>query len=257
MRAKTRHGGNAMAEDPYSKLADLYDSYAGFRDIQKLYAEWRHHLLNAIRQYRIPVRVFVDLACGTGNSTIPWLKQKGWTVIGVDRSRSMLREARKKTGKVRWICQDLRELNLETKADVATCHFDAINHILNARELQKVFRGISGIMNRGGLFQFDLSTDFFFRWLNGRDKLFRVGKNYFMASNAYESKKRIVTFYQYWFVRDGNVYKKRRIRVQEAAYTQTQIRDMLKKARFRIVKRVPAIKIEKMTARHLYLVQRI
>jgi hypothetical protein len=37
-------------------------------------------------------------------------RKDGWTVIGVDRSRPLLRKARKKSKHVRWICQDLREL---------------------------------------------------------------------------------------------------------------------------------------------------
>ncbi len=83
--------------DPYANFADLYDSECDNEDVRAFYSEFRKHLLDAIHQYRIPVRVLADLACGTGNSTVPWTEQKGWTVIGVDRSLPMLRQARKKT----------------------------------------------------------------------------------------------------------------------------------------------------------------
>jgi len=242
--------------DPYANFADLYDSECNNDEIRTFYSEWRDHLLNSIQQYKVPVRVLVDLACGTGNSTIPWTKQKGWAVIGIDRSRPMLREARKKSKRVRWICQDLRELHLTEKADVATCHFDAMNHILSARELQVVFKRISRILNKGGLFQFDLNTDFWFRWLNIHEKLFRVGPNYFMSYNEYDAKKRIVTFHQLWFVRHGRTYKKREVCVQEAAYTRTEIRSMLKKARLKLLKVSVSRKFEGKPIRLLYLVQK-
>lgn len=244
-------------KDPYFRLADLYDSEADTEELARIYIQWRQHLLEAIHRHRISVKIFVDLACGTGNTIIPWEKSTDWTLIGVDRSPSMLRIARKKSKKVRWMRQDLRQLSLDIKADAATCHFDALNHILSARELSAVFARIAGILNPGGLFQFDLSTDFFFRWLHGREKLFTVGKHYFVATNNYDAGKRIVTFRQLWFVRKGEVYKRRIVRVQEAAYTQAQVRDMLRKAGFRIVEKSPNIKIEGKVARLLYLVQKI
>ena len=244
------------ARDAYANLADLYDSLAKSKDIRLFYSRWRDHLLSAIRQYRIPVRVLVDLACGTGNTAIPWTEQKGWTVIGVDRSRPMLREARKKSKRVRWICRDLTNLHLDIKADAVTCHFDALNHILRAVELQKAFIGVAGILNKGGLFQFDLNTDFWFRWLSDREKLLRIGKNYLMACNAYDTGKRVATFNQLWFVKHGNEYKKREIRVQEAAYTRNQIRSMLKKAGLSIIKISPDLKVEGKTARLLFLARK-
>jgi ubiquinone/menaquinone biosynthesis C-methylase UbiE len=246
----------AAIGDPYADLAGLYDSMANTEEICRYYSRWRSRLLSAIQQYRIPVRVLVDLACGTGNTAIPWVKQKGWTVIGVDRSPSMLREARKKSKRVRWIRQDIAKLSLDVKADVVTCHFDALNHILNAAELQKVFSGTARALNKGGLFQFDLSTDFWLRWLSVHEKLGRFGRNYCMSTNTYDAGKRIATFNQLWFVKQGNAYRKREIKVQEAAYTRGQVRSMLRKAGFGTVKISPDVKIDGKTARLLYLARK-
>lgn len=246
----------AAVEDPYANLADLYDSMTNDEEICRFYSRWRDRLLSAIQQYRIPVRVLVDLACGTGNTAIPWTKQKNWMVIGVDCSPSMLGEAWKKSKRVCWIRQDIRKLSLDVKADVVTCHFDALNHILSAAELQKVFTGVSNSLNKGGLFQFDLNTDFWFRWLSVREKLGRFGKSYCMSTNVYDAGKRIATFNQLWFVKHGRVYKKREISVQEAAYTRSQVRNMLRKAGFGTVTISPDVKIEGKTARLLYLARK-
>ena len=207
---------------------------------------------------QIPVKPLLveSLACGTGNSTLPWTKQKGWTVIGVDRSSAMLREARKKSKRVRWICQDLKNLHLAEKADVATCHFDAINHILNARDLQAAFKRIACILNEGGLFQFDLNTDFWFRWLHTHEKLFRIGRNYMMASNEYDAEKRIVTFRQLWFIRQGRTYRKREVCVREVAYSRSEIREMLRNAGLTPVKVSVNRKLEGKPVRLLYLTRK-
>jgi len=169
--------------DPYARFADVYDSETKDPSIRALYREWRTLLSQAIRHYGIRVRVFVDLACGTGNTTIPWTRRRGWTVIGVDSSEAMLRQARKKSRRVRWYLQDLRRLDLGERADVVTCHFDALNHILVLQDLEQVFFNVARLLNRGGLFQFDLNTESWFRWLSAQEKLYRLPPNYFVSSN--------------------------------------------------------------------------
>ncbi len=150
------------ANDPYANLADLYDSFAADNSLRAFYREWKDSLLAAVQQYEVRVRVMVDLACGTGNTTVPWTRQRGWIVVGVDSSAAMLHEARKKSRRVRWYWQDLRKLDLEERADVMTCHFDALNHILDPQDLQQVFVNVAHLLNEGGLFQFDLNTESWF-----------------------------------------------------------------------------------------------
>jgi ubiquinone/menaquinone biosynthesis C-methylase UbiE len=222
--------------DPYANLADLYYSFAADKSLQVFYREWRDSLLAAVQKYHVQVRVLVDLACGTGNSTIPWTKQAGWTVAGVDRSAAMLREARKKSRRIRWYCQDLTELDLQERADVITCHFDALNHILARQALQQVFSKVAQTLNKGGLFQFDLNTEYWLQWLRGREKLFWVGQNYMMAYNEFDPKQRVATFHQLWFAKRGRLYEKREVTVQERAFSPSELRQMLKKAGLRLLK---------------------
>jgi ubiquinone/menaquinone biosynthesis C-methylase UbiE len=243
-------------QDQYANLADLYDSLAADASLQAFYSEWRDSLLAAVRQYKVRVRVIVDLACGTGNTTVPWASQSGWNVIGVDRSIAMLRRARKKTSRVRWYCQDLRKLDLKECADLVTCHFDALNHVLDPQDLQKVFVNVARTLNEGGLFQFDMNTEAMFRWCKVHEKLFHIGPNCFMAYNEYDSKQRIGTFRQLWFVRKGKLYQKRTVKVRERAYTAAEIHRMLKKAGLDLLKREIQRKMAGKPTRVLYLVRK-
>jgi ubiquinone/menaquinone biosynthesis C-methylase UbiE len=243
-------------EDSYAALADLYDLEAKNKEFKAFYREWREALLQAIHKYKIHVRTLVDLACGTGNSTIPWSGKRGWIIVGVDCSRAMLRKARKKSRRVRWYCQDLRKLRLRERAEVVTCHFDALNHILDLRSLQNVFRRVATTLNDGGLFQFDMDTVHLFRWAAARQTLFRVGPHYFVAHNEYDAKRMLLTGHQTWFVKKGKAYYRREVTVRERAYPASDIRRMLKHAGLSLLKADIQRKLRGKPFRMVYLAKK-
>jgi SAM-dependent methyltransferase len=231
-----RRSAMQRRSDPYAPFADVYDLMAADDDFQAFYREWRESLLQSITDKKIKIRTIVDLACGTGNTTIPWAGRPDWIVVGVDRSPALLRQARAKSKRIRLYCQDLLDLNLKERAEAATCHFDALNHILDPKQLQRVFMRVTRILRDGGLFQFDLNTEYFFRWLHGREKIYQFGRSCMMASNEYNPASGIVSFHHLWFVPKGRLYEKRVVQVQERAYPTDEIRRMLKNAGLRLFK---------------------
>jgi SAM-dependent methyltransferase len=247
----------ARIKDPYRGLADIYDGYLADPSIMAFYREWQESLLRSIDQAGLNVKILVDLCCGTGNSTIPWTRQPGWEVIGIDHSHAMLRRARAKSDRVRWIRQDLRRMNLELEADAVTCHFDALNHILSLAGMERAFENIARLMKEGAIFQFDLNTGHLFDWLNAREKLYEIPPNYLVASNHYDHKKRIVTFNQLWFIREGRHYTKRKIEVQERAFSRTEIQSGLRKAGLRLRNVVVQRQVEEKPAREVYTAQKV
>jgi len=79
-------------QQPYTGLAQIYDQLLSGVD----YEEWADYLEDIFRKFQVhPLEKIVDLACGTGNSTLPWA-QRGFTVWGVDISPEMLQWAREK-----------------------------------------------------------------------------------------------------------------------------------------------------------------
>ncbi len=238
--------------DQYAALAPLYDGMARDPGIQALYTRWREALLETAHARGLDIRVLVDLACGTGNSTIPWTRRRHWTVIGVDRSAAMLAAARRKPSRVRWSRQDLTRLRLRERADAVTCQFDALNHILDAGDLERVFRNTAAILRPGGLFQFDLNTIAWLRWLHDRDKFFRVGRHVFTAVNTFDKASGVATFRQVWFVRTGRSYQRRDVAVRERAYTDGFLRAALRRAGFRVLSIAPQVTIDGQVMRKLY-----
>jgi SAM-dependent methyltransferase len=242
--------------DPYRDLAPFYDLMAADPGLQALYAEFRLALTRASRAHGMRPKVMVDLACGTGNTAIPWLAGGGRTIIGVDASEAMLRVARRKSSRVRWVRQNLTGLRLGVVADVATCHFDALNHVLDAGGLQRTFDGVGRLLRPGGLFLFDLNTRYMLEWLSTSEKLFRVGPHCFTAYNALDAATGIATFNQLWFVKQGRLFRTFEVSVRTRSYEDGELRRMLMAAGMRLERISVMRRLKGRAIRKLYLAVR-
>jgi SAM-dependent methyltransferase len=102
----------------------------------------------------------VDLACGTGSSSIPWAA-RGYRTVAVDLSEEMLSLAREKALQrglqISWLRQDLCSLKLETPVDLAVCFQDGFNYLLSREALRQAFGSVYDNLNRGGFLVFDLN----------------------------------------------------------------------------------------------------
>jgi SAM-dependent methyltransferase len=174
-------------------------------------------------------------------------------VIGVDRSEAMLNVARRKSARVRWVRQELERLRLDVRADVVTCHFDALNHVLEVDGLQRVFVNVSRILRPGGLFQFDLNTRFMLEWLSASEKLFRLGPHAFMAHNEFDATSGIATFHQLWFVKQGRLFRKIEVSVRERAFDDAEIRNTLRSAGLRLERLTVQGRLKSRAIRNVYL----
>jgi SAM-dependent methyltransferase len=198
----------------------------------------------------------VDIACGTGNTAIPWAGAGGRTVIGVDISEAMLRVARRKSSRVTWVRQDAARLRLNVRADVVTCHFDALNHVLEAADLQRLFDRVATTLRPGGLFVFDLNTRYMLEWLSTSEKLFHVGPHCFTAYNAFDAATGIATFNQLWFVKQGRRFRKVLVTVRTRSYEDVELRRMLRAAGLRLERLTVQRRLKGRPIRKLYLAVR-
>ena len=102
------------------------------------YIRWADYIEDRFCHYDILPKNIADLACGTGNMTII-LSQRGYNVIGIDRSEDMLSVAQEKAReqglKIPFICQDLRQVSLHKKVDAVLIVCDGINYILDDSDL--------------------------------------------------------------------------------------------------------------------------
>ncbi|MFC1683614.1 class I SAM-dependent DNA methyltransferase [Candidatus Zixiibacteriota bacterium] len=182
-----------MSKEIYERLAEVYDQGGWAEYSQRLFP----YLQEVLRRYRFRKKRMADLACGTGTLALS-MSQKGYQVVGVDRSAAMLREARKKARQekisVTFLKQDIRELRLVEPVDLVTCFFDSINYLLSYGDLVKAFASVAQALHRGGLFIFDINTaaGLAAHWdhhRGGRD----LGDVAIIGTNSFDPRKKLGT----------------------------------------------------------------
>lgn len=150
----------------YSKFAWFYDKLQ--QDVP--YARMAELFHELISEYSSEKEVVLDLACGTGNLSAE-LAKLGYDVIGVDLSQDMLNEAiDKKYGSgqnIQYLCQDMTELDLYGAADAIICVLDSLNHLESSEALDRTFQRVSMFTCDGGLFIFDMNTEYKHREILG------------------------------------------------------------------------------------------
>lgn len=165
--------------EAYQDFAYVYDT---FMDATP-YEEWSERIHNLITKYGVskPERntedallsernLVVDLGCGTGALT-ELLYGKGYDMIGVDISESMLSvamEKREEKGEeILYLLQDMRELELYSTVGTVVSVCDSLNYILEEEELAKTFSLVNNYLYPGGIFIFDFNTEYKYREVIG------------------------------------------------------------------------------------------
>ena len=145
----------------YSGLARIYDYLVQGVDFE----DWIDYVEALLDLYGGRVKKVADLACGTGNTTLPFAR-RGYTSWGVDLAPDMLSLARHKAEqaglKVEFIQQDMRQLALPEPVDLVTAFHDGLNYLLELADLRATFLKVQANLTPGGFFIFDLNA---VRWL--------------------------------------------------------------------------------------------
>jgi SAM-dependent methyltransferase len=139
----------------YDRLAPFYDRFtAGYEYESWISAIERHAMLIGLEGVRA-----LDLACGTGKSTVPLLA-RGYSVLACDISPEMIREARSKLPDQAdtFFVADMRDLPSLGEFDLILCLDDAINYLLTDYELEATFAGVARALSPQGVFAFDVNS---------------------------------------------------------------------------------------------------
>ena len=144
---------------PYQSFAQVYDVFMADMPVDDwvLFIErlWSSNGLNP--------DLVLDIGCGTGAVTVP-LARKGYNVIGIDISEDMLSEARQKADSlaldILFLNQDMREFELYGTVDSIICVCDTVNYLRGGEELRLFFSLARNYLNDGGLFIFDINTEY-------------------------------------------------------------------------------------------------
>ena len=151
----------------YDAIAGVYDKLNKELD----YEAWADFFEQCFAKF-LPQKpeLVLDLACGTGRMTRT-LANRGYDMIGVDGSASMLSEAyaRSSGEAILYLCQDMRELELYGTVGATVCCLDSINYLLDQTDLKRVFSLVHNYLDPNGLFLFDINTPFKFQNVYGNN----------------------------------------------------------------------------------------
>ncbi|HSH81548.1 MAG TPA: class I SAM-dependent methyltransferase [Herpetosiphonaceae bacterium] len=144
----------------YGDYAAVYDrtGQMRFSILMELY------LREVLERHPAPGPRMLDLACGTGTLAL-MMAEGGWEVVGIDAAWTMLEQARLKQGRagvsVQFVEGDMRHFATPLRFDLVTCCYDSLNYLLDDDDLLHCFRSVFHALAPGGVFCFDLATEYF------------------------------------------------------------------------------------------------
>lgn len=112
-------------------------------------------LLLWLDENNITPQTSLDLACGTG-VLCRILKAGGIQTRGMDFSSGMIDIARAASPEIPYDVADMITYRPDARFDLVTCTGDALNHIPNLSDVEKIFQNIYAYTAPGGYFIFDI-----------------------------------------------------------------------------------------------------
>ena len=112
-------------------------------------------LLEWLRRSGLSPKTSMDLACGTG-ILCEILHKSGIRASGMDFSAGMIEIARQGSPEIHYDVADMITFCPKTQYDLVTCTGDAVNHIGDIQNVERIFRNVHAYLTPGGYFIFDL-----------------------------------------------------------------------------------------------------
>lgn len=220
----------------YGAFAEYYDSLTS----NVSYDGTAKYVADILSENGIKKGILLDLACGTGTMSVQMAK-RGYEVIGIDNSPEMLSEAREKAYEAKedilFLCQDMCNIDLYGTVECTICLLDSLNHLESEEELQAAFKGVSLFTVPGGLFIFDVNTQYKHKYVLGNNTFVYDNDDvYCVWQNEYDDESKTVEIFLDFFEEENGLYRRSSEYFTECAFSDETIRRLLKEAGFSNVK---------------------
>ncbi len=218
--------------ESYTSFAKVYDTFMD----NVPYDEWCTYLRELLIEYGVEEGIILDLGCGTGSVT-ERLAEKGYDMIGVDYSSEMLDIAMQKPSKeafgILYLLQDMREFELYGTVNAVVSLCDSMNYITEEEDLLTVFQLVNNYLDPGGVFIFDLNTEFKYRELLGEQTIAESREDCsFIWDNFYDEEEMINEYELTLFVKenDSKLYERFQEYHYQKAYRLQRVKELLEEA---------------------------
>lgn len=215
----------------YESFASVYDMFMD----NIPYEEWCEYLHKLLKFYGVEDGLVLELGCGTGSMT-ELLAERGYDMIGIDNAPDMLEIAQEKKmesgADILYLLQDMREFELygTVRAIVSVC--DSVNYVTEEEDLLKVFSLVNNYLDPGGVFIFDLNTEYKYRKILG-DSVIAENReeSSFIWENWYDEETQINEYDLTLFIREeSGLYEKYEETHYQRAYSLDTVCQLLAQA---------------------------
>lgn len=223
-------------EEMYESFARVYEMFMD----NVPYDSWCAYIIEELKKEKIEDGLVLDLGCGTGTLT-RMLADAGYDMIGVDASEEMLMEARdasyERGDNILYLLQDMREFELygTVRAVVSVC--DSLNYITSEEELCRVFKLVNNYLDPGGLFVFDMNTEYKYAELLGENNFCETREDScFIWENYYDEAEKLNQYDLTLFIEeeDGRYERYEETHLQRA-YSIERVKNLLEKAGMQVL----------------------
>ena len=225
--------------DNYFALAKVYDVLNSEID----YAKWAKYIDEKIKKHsKIDVSLVLDLCAGTGSMTME-LDALGYDMTAIDLSPEMLDIAREKAvmaGRekdILFLCQNMCEFELFGTVQAVVSCLDSLNHLDSESDLEKVFKLVHNYLESGGIFCFDMNSEFKFENIYADNAYVLEDEGIYCGwQNQYDRESRICEFFTSIFVEseDGS-YERFDDYEREYCFSHERVEKLLEKCGFEVI----------------------
>lgn len=231
--------------ESYNEFAPYYDLL--MEDVD--YDRWSEYALEIAEHFLVRPEKILDVACGTGNITIP-LSRKGYKVWGLDISPDMLSIAENKARaaklKIKFLNQDMQNIKINESFDCVLCMCDGINYILEEEGLRSFFKAAYDRLPDKGIFIFDISSYNKIRYTLGNNCFYNEKNNiHYIWNNNFNEEDDTVDMDLVFFVPKGNLFRKFEEHHVQKAYRNEEMIGLLKETGFSKVEAFDAFSFNK------------
>lgn len=214
----------------YDALAFVYDRLT--EDVD--YAQFADRYEQTFRDDGGEFRLLLDLCCGTGSLSLE-MSRRGYELISVDASESMLMQAREKCDSLPvpplFLLQNAAELDLYGTVDAAFCSLEGINY-LSPGQLDSMLHRLQFFIRPGGLFLFDLRSAEYLASLDGSTFVDEDAEVFCLWRGDFDAELSALVYGMDLFLREGSLWRRSREEHVEYAHSLPALSALLEKHGF-------------------------
>ena len=217
-----------MNINKYNNIAPIYD------ELSDDFWGSKHQFLDIVFKSNNIKKNTLDLGCGTG-ILLDYYENYISYYVGVDHSDEMLRIASNNHPNSLFINDNIcAYFNNDIKFDVITSLFDTINHLLDKKYWELLFKNVSLMLNDNGFFVFDICTinDLEENWPNYLN-IIDNQESYIISKGEYNVESKISTLSHTYFKKNNdNLYTRKDDSIEHISFDINKILEMLNSVGF-------------------------